>query len=111
MRQEAGLCVGTEDECKQQFAAQEQGMADSMTDEQAIKSLDDQFIHDPRSLSPSQVKGLEALSRQPDLNPIAKGRIDSFLEDFRSGTDRLGLDGQLGRPDAPPLRPPDPDDV
>lgn len=107
-RQEAGLCIGTEDECKQKFAADEQAKADAMTDEQAMKALDRQFLHDPRSLTPSQVKGLEELSRQPNLSPATKGEIDQFLEDYRSGTDSLGLDGQLGRPDAPPIQDPDP---
>jgi len=97
-QEEAGLCVGTEDECNEQ----KQKAADAMTDEEAMKKLDGAFLHDPRALTPAQVKGLEALSRQPGLSEATRGKIDSFLQDYRNGVDSLGLDGQLGRPDAPP---------
>jgi len=91
--QAADLCIGTRDECAQK-------RADAMSEEEAIEALDGSFLHDPRDLSPSQVKGLEALSEAPHLSDRAKDAIRGFLEDHRNGVDRLGIDGHLGRPDA-----------
>lgn len=91
--EEAGICVGTEQECNAARSAQ--------TDQQAIEALDGKFLHDPRTLSQEEVRGLEALSRAPHLSPSTRGKIDSFLQDHYNGVDSLGINGQLGRPDAP----------
>ena len=93
-QQAAGLCVGTRDECEQQ-------RADSLTEKEAIEALDGSFLHDPRSLSKSEVKGLEALAKEPHLSDRAREAIGQFLDDHRRGVGSLGINGQLGRPDAP----------
>jgi hypothetical protein len=97
--QEAGLCIGTEDECKAQFAEEAQRRADAMTDEEAIQALDGAFLHNPTELTPSQVKGLEALSRASHLNQTTKDQIRAFLDDHYNGFDRLGFGiGDLNAP-------------
>lgn len=92
--QVAGICIGTHSECAQKAA-------EGMTKEEAIEALDRGFFHDPRSLTPSQVKGLEALTEAPHLSERARDSIRGFLNDHYNGVDSLGINGQLGRPDAP----------
>src|SRR5688572_1920228 len=93
--QEAGICIGTESECAKAAADRAQREADAMTDEQAMKALDGAFLHDPTSLTPAQVKGLEALSRQETLHETTRNQIRDFLSDHYHNTDRLGFYGQL----------------
>jgi hypothetical protein len=100
--QEAGICIGTEDECAKQAAQRE---ADEMTEDEAIQALDGAFLHDPTALTPAQVKGLEALADRPNTHPQAKQAIESFLQDHYDGVDSLGLNGQLGRFDTYPTNP------
>lgn len=91
--EEAGLCIGTRTEC-------EQRAADEMTAEEAIEALDGKHLHEPDKISPAEARGLEELSKQPHLSDRARQAIESFLEDYRNGTDRLNMDPHLGRPDA-----------
>ena len=91
--QAAELCIGTTDECKKQF--------ERTQPERDMRNLDGDFLHDPTNLTPSQVRGLEALSKQEHLSDRARQAIEGFLEDHRNGVDRLDMNGQIGRPDAP----------
>ena len=100
-QQEAGICIGTESECAKEFADRAQRQADQMTEEQAVKALDGSFLHDPRSLTPAEVKGLEALSRAQHLSDEMRHDIRSFLDDHYNGIDSLGFNGQMGRFDSP----------
>jgi hypothetical protein len=103
-QQEAGICIGTEDECDKQFAEEAQRKADAMTDEEAIKALDGVHLHNPTEITPAQVKGLEALTRADHLDQRTKDQIRSFLEDHYNGYDRLGFG--IGALNAEPIHTP-----
>lgn len=63
--------------------------------------IPDGFFHDPRALTERQAELLESLSKEPFLSEKTRGDLEDSLEDHRNGVHRFGLDGQLGRPDAP----------
>jgi hypothetical protein len=54
----------------------------------------DTFINDPKNVSDNDVLLLESARDDPTTNPIARERIDEFLEDVHSGDDRLWGPGE-----------------